>query len=125
VGLFTGCGDSYDQVATDMVNNLQQVRDTLKTVTDKSTAESAAAKIMNLGTKMQAIQTRFSELGKPTKDVGDGLNAKYSKTLTELHDDIAEQRERITKVGPEVAGIVDDAMHTAMKSPNGLATRPL
>ena len=111
-----GCSDSYEKVAADMVSNMQLVSNALKSVKDKASAEAAAAKINGLGGTMDSVQARLNKLGKPTKEIGDELNAKYSADITRIGKEIAEERDRISKLGPEVIGPVDIAMRTAMQS---------
>jgi hypothetical protein len=124
--LVTGCGggaDTHDKVAADMVKNLQTIVRVLQSVTDKNTSEAAAKQIRALGASMESAQDRFNALGKPSKEIGDDLNSKYGAQINKARNDIVAERDRITKLGPDVLEPVNAAMRAAMKVPAGPTTR--
>ena len=111
-----GCGgDTYDKVAGDMVKNMQQLRDQLKTVTDKPSSTAAALQINGLATDIRDVKQRLNTLGKPSKEVGDQLNSKYANDMTQTGKDIAAELQRIHALGPDIAAPVEAAVENAMQ----------
>jgi len=111
VTLFAGCSkDSHEKVAQDMVVNMTQLRDLLKSVTDMNTSQAAVKKIPLLEENMLRFQERYNTLGKPPKELGDDLNAKYKPQLLTLGQEVSAELMRIHGLGTEISLPIEQAM---------------
>lgn len=93
--LLSGCADSHDKVARDILKNVRQFNDVLETVKDTESAEKAKPKLEKLEQNSQANLQRWEELGQPSTEVAQQLIEKY--------------RDDLQKEGQRTAAIFDNA----------------
>jgi len=107
----TGCGDSHEKAAGDMVSLMNRLADTLDTVKDKASAEAAKDKLKAIGTEMKEMKARMDKLGKPSEAKEKELKEKYEKELTAATTRIMGASMKIAAAGPEAAEILKDVMN--------------
>ena len=108
--VLTGCGgDSAENVAKDMVANLNEMASILTSVTDEASAKAAVPKIEAVREKMRECAKRAKAVGKVDAATETKINEMMQAGMTQAMQSIAVAQERLA-AQPQLMAIIQPAM---------------
>ena len=108
--VLTGCGgDSAENVAKDMVANLNEMAGILTSVTDEASAKAAVPKIEAVREKMRECAKRAKAVGKVDAATETKINEMMQAGMTQAMQSIAVAQERLA-AQPQLMAIIQPAM---------------
>ncbi len=91
----TGCGDSHEAVARDMLTAQKELRAILETVTDDASATAAAPQLAALADRIRVLRKRSDALGPAPREVATSLRTRYGQEFRDTKDAVDQHLARI------------------------------
>jgi len=108
--MLTGCGDTHDKVAADMMDTMEDFNKTMENVKDVDSAKDASDDLRKIAERMNSITERANALEEPDEETKKALEEKYKTRMEEIGKNLFSNMMRVASLGPEVQQVLDDAM---------------
>jgi len=110
--VLTGCsgGDSHEKIVDAMIVQIDRMATAVSSVTDKATAEKAAAELKSVGEEMKKIAEKAKGMKDPSAEVQAKIDAKMKAKQEEVQKKMAGIQGTLAKAGPEAAAVLMGGM---------------
>jgi predicted transcriptional regulator len=109
----SGCGDSHDAVARDMLSTMKELSAAVKGVKDEASVQEAVTRLEALADRMKALKKRSDTLGEAPKEIANTLRTKYEQEFREASDSI---RQDFAQLDPQYAIRLQDALNRILSA---------
>ncbi len=102
----------YEKVIDQMMVHMDKFVGLLKSVTDKASAEKAAADLVSVGKEMKALGEQADKMDDPSAEQETAMEAKYGAKMQEVQMGLMQEMMRIG-TNPELNGVLKQAFEAA------------
>jgi hypothetical protein len=103
----TGCGDSHEAIAREMLSAQQELCQILESVQDDASAQAAVPRVKAIADRLERLSRRSDTLGPAPAEIREALRVKYQQ---DIRDTSLAVRQQFARIDPLYSLQLQDAL---------------